>query len=62
MIAAAGVSSALVYRAFGPPWHVLAGAFCGIAAAAMLPSNASIPFPVPSGASAARLELRKLAP
>lgn len=37
VIAAAGVSSALIYRAFGPPWHVLGGAFCGIAAAALLP-------------------------
>ena len=32
-VAAAGVSSALTYRFIGPPWHVAAGALCGLAAA-----------------------------
>jgi 4-azaleucine resistance transporter AzlC len=32
-IAASGIASALVYVAFGPPWHVAAGAFAGIAGA-----------------------------
>ena len=31
--AAAGIASALTYRFIGPPWHVLAGALCGLAAA-----------------------------
>jgi 4-azaleucine resistance transporter AzlC len=32
-IAASGMASALTYVAAGPPWHVAAGAFAGIAAA-----------------------------
>ncbi|HEV7260889.1 MAG TPA: AzlC family ABC transporter permease [Bosea sp. (in: a-proteobacteria)] len=32
-VAAAGLASALTYRFVGPPWHVLAGALCGLAAA-----------------------------
>jgi predicted branched-subunit amino acid permease len=32
-VAAAGIASALTYRLAGPPWHVLAGALCGLAAA-----------------------------
>jgi 4-azaleucine resistance transporter AzlC len=32
-VAAAGIASAVVYTFFGPPWHVAAGAFAGIAAA-----------------------------
>jgi 4-azaleucine resistance transporter AzlC len=32
-IAASGAASALAYLAFGPPWHVAAGAFAGIAGA-----------------------------
>lgn len=32
-VAAAGISSALTYRFVGPPWHVLVGALCGLAAA-----------------------------
>lgn len=32
-VAAAGTASALTYRFAGPPWHVLAGALCGLAAA-----------------------------
>ncbi|MEN5081146.1 AzlC family ABC transporter permease [Bosea sp. TWI1241] len=32
-VAAAGVASALAYRYAGPPWHVLAGALSGLAAA-----------------------------
>ncbi len=32
-VAAAGLASALTYRLIGPPWHVLAGALCGLAAA-----------------------------
>jgi len=32
-VAAAGIASALAYRVAGPPWHVLAGAVCGLAAA-----------------------------
>ncbi|PZN93176.1 MAG: branched-chain amino acid ABC transporter permease [Hyphomicrobiales bacterium] len=32
-VAAAGIASALTYRLIGPPWHVLAGALSGLAAA-----------------------------
>lgn len=32
-VAAAGIASALTYRLAGPPWHVLAGALCGLGAA-----------------------------
>ena len=32
-VAAAGLASALAYRFAGPPWHVLAGALAGLAAA-----------------------------
>jgi 4-azaleucine resistance transporter AzlC len=32
-VVASGVASALAYRLVGPPWHVLAGALCGLAAA-----------------------------
>ncbi|WP_332681773.1 AzlC family ABC transporter permease [Bosea sp. (in: a-proteobacteria)] len=32
-VAAAGIASALTYKLAGPPWHVLAGALCGLAAA-----------------------------
>ena len=32
-VAAAGLASALTYRFIGPPWHVAAGALCGLAAA-----------------------------
>ena len=32
-VAASGGAAALVYVTAGPPWHVLAGAFAGIAAA-----------------------------
>lgn len=32
-VAAAGLSSAATYTLAGPPWHVLAGASCGLAAA-----------------------------
>ncbi|SFI28693.1 4-azaleucine resistance probable transporter AzlC [Bosea sp. OK403] len=32
-VAASGIASALTYRLAGPPWHVLAGALCGLAAA-----------------------------
>lgn len=32
-VAAAGIASALTYRLAGPPWHVGAGAICGLAAA-----------------------------
>jgi predicted branched-subunit amino acid permease len=32
-VAASGVASALTYTLAGPPWHVAAGAFAGIAAA-----------------------------
>lgn len=32
-VAAAGLASALTYRLIGPPWHVLAGSLCGLAAA-----------------------------
>ena len=32
-VAAAGIASALTYRLAGPPWHVLAGALSGLAAA-----------------------------
>lgn len=33
VVAASGAASAVVYTLAGPPWHVLAGALCGIAAA-----------------------------
>ena len=36
IIAAAGIASALVYKTIGTPWHVLAGAAAGIAAAALM--------------------------
>lgn len=32
-VAASGLASALAFRLVGPPWHVLAGALCGLAAA-----------------------------
>jgi 4-azaleucine resistance transporter AzlC len=32
-VAAAGIGSAVTYKLAGPPWHVLAGAICGLAAA-----------------------------
>lgn len=32
-VAAAGLASAATYKLAGPPWHVLAGALCGLAAA-----------------------------
>jgi 4-azaleucine resistance transporter AzlC len=32
-VAAAGIASALTYRLAGPPWHVAAGAICGLLAA-----------------------------
>ena len=32
-VAAAGLASALTHRLVGPPWHVLAGALCGLGAA-----------------------------
>lgn len=32
-VAAAGIASALAYRFAGPPWHVAAGACCGLLAA-----------------------------
>lgn len=37
VVAAAGAASAIVYRAVGTPWHVLAGAAAGIVAAALMP-------------------------
>jgi 4-azaleucine resistance transporter AzlC len=47
-VAAAGIASALTYRFVGPPWHVLAGALCGLAAAwiAAGDRDAAIPEPV----------------
>ena len=47
-VAAAGIASALTYRFVGPPWHVLAGALCGLAAAwiAAGDRDATIPEPV----------------
>ncbi|HEY5796220.1 MAG TPA: AzlC family ABC transporter permease [Bosea sp. (in: a-proteobacteria)] len=49
-VAAAGLASALTYRFVGPPWHVLAGALCGLAAAwiAADDSDASVPEPARS--------------
>lgn len=32
-VAGAGIASALAYKIVGPPWHVLAGASCGLLAA-----------------------------
>ena len=32
-VAAAGIASAVTYRLAGPPWHVAAGALCGLLAA-----------------------------
>jgi 4-azaleucine resistance transporter AzlC len=43
-VAAAGLASALTYRLIGPPWHVLAGALCGLAAA-WLAAGESEPVP-----------------
>jgi 4-azaleucine resistance transporter AzlC len=37
VIAASGAASALTYLAMGPPWHVAAGAFAGIAIASAVP-------------------------
>ena len=47
-VAAAGLASALTYRLIGPPWHVLAGALCGLVAAwiAAGDSDAAIAEPV----------------
>lgn len=38
VVAAAGAASAIAYRTVGAPWHVLAGAAAGIAAAAFMPA------------------------
>lgn len=35
VVVAAAAGAALAYRLAGSPWHVLAGAFCGVAAAAL---------------------------
>jgi 4-azaleucine resistance transporter AzlC len=41
-VAASALASALAYRVFGPPWHVAAGALCGVLAAyAYAPGKAS---------------------
>lgn len=47
-VAAAGIASALAYHVLGPPWHVLAGALCGLAAAwiAAGDRDATVPEPV----------------
>ena len=37
IVAASGAASALTYLAMGPPWHVAAGAFAGIAVAWAVP-------------------------
>src|SRR5579883_1802553 len=34
-VAASAIASAAAYRAFGPPWHVAAGALCGVGAASL---------------------------
>ena len=46
-VAAAGIASALTYRLVGPPWHVLAGALCGLAAAWIAAGGESEPKPRP---------------
>jgi 4-azaleucine resistance transporter AzlC len=46
-VAAAGLASALTYRLIGPPWHVLAGALCGLAAAWLAAGKVGDAEPVP---------------
>jgi 4-azaleucine resistance transporter AzlC len=41
-VAASGIASALTYRLAGPPWHVLAGALCGLAAAWLSAGGAAV--------------------
>ncbi|OJY35978.1 MAG: branched-chain amino acid ABC transporter permease [Rhizobiales bacterium 65-9] len=41
VIVAAGAASAIVYRTIGTPWHVVAGALAGIAAAALAQPSAN---------------------
>lgn len=45
-VAAAGISSALTFKFIGPPWHVLVGALCGLAAAWIAAGTAAEPAPV----------------
>lgn len=49
VVAAAG-ASALTYRFAGPPWHVLAGALCGLGAAWLAAGSAGAAEPVPESA------------
>lgn len=49
-VAAAGTASALTYRLIGPPWHVLAGALCGLAAAWIAAGDATPEPPKPEPA------------
>jgi len=46
-VVAAGLASALTYRIVGPPWHVLAGALCGLAAAWIVAGDGAAPVPGP---------------
>lgn len=47
-VAAAGLASALTYRFIGPPWHVLAGALCGLAAAWIAAGDRDATIPEPA--------------
>ena len=47
-VAAAGIASALTYRFAGPPWHVLAGALSGLAAAWIAAGDGADAMPEPS--------------
>ncbi|KPF65999.1 branched-chain amino acid ABC transporter permease [Bosea sp. AAP35] len=49
-VAAAGAASALTYRFAGPPWHVLVGALCGLAAAWIAAGFAGAAEPAPESA------------
>ena len=49
-VASAGIASALAYRFAGPPWHVLAGALSGLAAAWIAAGSEATAQPVESPA------------
>jgi 4-azaleucine resistance transporter AzlC len=53
-VAAAGLASALTYRFIGPPWHVLAGALCGLAAAWIAAGDGAGAEPEPAAPEPAR--------
>ena len=49
-VASAGIASALAYRFAGPPWHVLAGALSGLAAAWIAAGSEAVAQPCESPA------------